>query len=168
MIGSLPIKGGERVVIQVMTSIGNAPIEYDMVVWNVSNRYAQQKKQTYSIGLISPEALQNEVTRVNVVMEGNPEAIIKKVVKDKAFIGSEKNFFSEPSLLETKLIPTKTRPFDLAAQLAVKCVSPKAKFESTNSTNKKETKQEIKGSGGFMFWETRRGCLLYTSPSPRD
>ena len=46
LIGSLPIKGGERVVIQVMTSIGNAPIEYDMVVWNVSNRYALQKKQT--------------------------------------------------------------------------------------------------------------------------
>ena len=83
LIGSLPIKGGERVVIQVMTSISNTPIEYDMIVWKVSNRFAQQKKQVYSLGLISPEALQNEITRVNVVMEGNPESIIKKVVKDK-------------------------------------------------------------------------------------
>ena len=165
LIGSLPIKGGERVVIQVMTNIDNTPIEYDMVVWKVSNRYAQQKKQTYSLGLISPEALQNEITRVNEVMEGNPEAIIKKVVKDKKYIGSEKDFFSEPSLLETKLIPTKTRPFDLAAQLAVKCISPKAKFESTNSKNKNKSAQEIKGSGGFMFWETRRGYNFFAVDS---
>ena len=165
LIGSLPIKGGERVVIQVMTNIGDTPIEYDMIVWKVSNRYAQQKKQTYSLGLISPEALQNEVTRANVVMEGNPEAIIKKVVKDKEYIGSEKDFFSEPSLLETKLIPTKTRPFDLAAQLAVKCISPKAKFESTNSKNKNKSAQEIKGSGGFMFWETRRGYNFFAVDS---
>ena len=165
LIGSLPIKGGERVVIQVMTNIGNTPIEYDMIVWQVSNRYAQQKKQTYSLGLISPEALQNEITRVNVVMEGNPESIIKKVVTDKEYIGSEKEFFSEPSLLETKLIPTKTRPFDLAAQLAIKCVSPKAKFESTNSKNKNKTAQEIKGSGGFMFWETRRGYNFFAVDS---
>ena len=165
LIGSLPIKGGERVVIQVMTSISNTPIEYDMIVWKVSNRFAQQKKQVYSLGLISPEALQNEIIRVNVVMEGNPEAIIKKVVKDKEYIGSEKDFFSEPSLLETKLIPTKTRPFDLAAQLAVKSISPKAKFESTSSKSTSKTAQEIKGSGGFMFWETRRGYNFFAVDS---
>ena len=165
LIGSLPIKGGERVVIQVMTSISNTPIEYDMIVWKVSNRFAQQKKQVYSLGLISPEALQNEIIRVNVVMEGNPEAIIKKVVKDKEYIGSEKDFFSEPSLLETKLIPTKTRPFDIAAQLAVKSVSPKAKFESTSSKSTSKTAQEIKGSGGFMFWETRRGYNFFAVDS---
>ena len=39
-------------------------------------------------------------------MEGNPEAIIKKVIKDPEYIGSGKKFFSEPSLFETKLIPT--------------------------------------------------------------
>ena len=165
LIGSLPIKGGERVVIQVMTNSSDATIEYDMVVWKVANRFAQQKKQTYSIGLISPEALQNEITRVNLVMEGNPEAIIKKVIKDPEYIGSEKKFFSEPSLFETKLIPTKQRPFDLAAQLAVKSVSPKATFESTNSKNKNKTAQEIKGSGGFMFWETRRGYNFFAVDS---
>ncbi len=165
LIGSLPIKGGERVVVEVMTSISEIPIEYDMVLWKISNRFAQQKKQTYSMGLISPEALQNEVTRINVLMEGNPEAIIKKMIKDPEYIGSGKNFFSEPSLFETKLIPTKQRPFDIAAQLAAKSVSPKAKFESTNSENKNETKQEIKGSGGFMFWETRRGYNFFAVDS---
>ena len=165
LIGSLPIKGGERVVVEVMTNISEVPIEYDLVLWKISNRYAQQKKQTYSIGLVSPEALQNEITRVNTVMEGNPEAIIKKIIKDKEYIGSGKKFFSEPSLLETKFVATKQRPFDIAAQLAVKSVSPKAKFESTNSKNKNETKQEIKGSGGFMFWETRRGYNFFAVDS---
>jgi len=165
LIGSMPIKGGERVVIQVLTNIGNTPVEYDMIVWKVSNRYAQQKKQVYSLGLISPEALQNEIIRVNEVMEGNPEAIIEKVVKDKKYIGSEKNFLSEPSLFETKLIPTKTRPFDLAAQLAVKSVSPKAKFESTSSSDGDTTAQAITGSGGFLFWETLRGYNFFAVDS---
>ena len=104
LIGSLPIKGGERVVVTTMTNATGEPIEYDMILWKVANRFAQQKTQTYTIGLISPEALQNEITRVNTVMEGNPEAIIKKLISEKEYIGSGKEFFSEPSLLETKLI----------------------------------------------------------------
>lgn len=165
LIGSLPIKGGERVVITTMTNATAVPIEYDMILWKVANRFAQQKTQTYTIGLISPEALQNEITRVNVLMEGNPEAIIKKLIIDKEYIGSGKEFFSEPSLLETKLIPTKTRPFDIAAQLAVKSVSPKAKFESTDSDSTSTTAQEIRGSGGFLFWETRRGYNFFAVDS---
>ena len=165
LIGSLPIKGGERVSIEVMTNISDKPFIYNLVVWKVANRFAQQKKQTYSIGLISPEALENEITKVNVPMEGNPEAIIKKIIKDKEYIGSEKDFKSEPSLFETKLIPTKQRPFDLAAQLAAKSVSPKAKFESTNSESTSTTAQEIRGSGGFLFWETYRGYNFFAVDS---
>ena len=165
LIGSLPIKGGERVVVTTMTNATGEPIEYDMILWKVANRFAQQKTQTYTIGLISPEALQNEITRVNTVMEGNPEAIIKKLISEKEYIGSGKEFFSEPSLLETKLIPTKTRPFDIAAQLAVKSVSPKAKFESTDSDSTSTTAQEIRGSGGFLFWETRRGYNFFAVDS---
>jgi len=79
LIGSLPIKGGERVVIDVDTNISDVPIRYDMVIWRVTNRYARQNKQTYNISLISPEALQNEIKKVAVVMEGNPEQIIKNL-----------------------------------------------------------------------------------------
>ena len=166
LIGSLPIKGGEKAVIEISTNSSDVGIKYEMVVWKVANRYAQQKKQTYTLGLISAEALENEVKRVNVMMEGNPEGIIKKLVKDKAYIGSEKNFFSEPSLLETKLIPTKTRPFDIIAELAAKSVSPKAKFEtSSNTSNNNKSEQQIKGSGGFFFWETKRGYNFFAVDS---
>ena len=165
LLGSLPIKGGERVVISVLTNISDVPITYDLVIWNVKNRFAQQKKQTYVLGLISPEALQNEITRVNVVMEGNPEAIINKVLKGEEYINTEKSFASEPSLFENKMIPAKIRPFDLIAQLAVKSVSPKAKYESTNSENTNKTAQQIKGSGGFLFWETKRGYNFFAVDS---
>ncbi len=166
LIGSLPIKGGEKAVIEISTNSSDVGIKYEMVVWKVANRYAQQKKQTYTLGLISAEALENEVKRVNVMMEGNPEGIIKKLVKDKAYIGSEKNFFSEPSLLETKLIPTRTRPFDIIVELASKSVSPKAKFErSSNTSNNNKSEQQIKGSGGFFFWETKRGYNFFAVDS---
>ncbi|MAD24929.1 MAG: hypothetical protein CMO44_12240 [Verrucomicrobiales bacterium] len=165
LIGALPIKGGERVVIDVQTNMSESPIRYEMVIWKVANRYARQNKQTYSLGLISPEALQNEVTRVNEPLEGNPEGIIKKVIIDENYIGSKKDFASEPSLLETKIIPTKQRPFDLITQLAVKSISPKAKFGSNNTSNKNKSDQQIKGSGGFFFWETRRGYNFFAVDS---
>ena len=165
MITSLPIRGGERVVVEVLTNTNESGFRYEMVIWKVANRFAQQKQQTYTIGLISAEALQNEVTRVDTLMEGNPEAIIKKVLKDPEYIGTPKDFFSEPSLLEVRTIPPKMRPFDLAAQLASKSVSPKATFESTNSSNTNKTAQEIKGSGGFLFWETYRGYNFFAVDS---
>tara|TARA_Y100000022_G_scaffold173869_1_gene161631 strand:- start:23 stop:1459 length:1437 start_codon:yes stop_codon:yes gene_type:complete len=165
MITSLPIRGGERVVVEVLTNTNESGFRYEMVIWKVANRFAQQKQQTYTIGLISAEALQNEVTRVDTLMEGNPQAIIKKVLKDPEYIGTPKNFFSEPSLLEVRTIPPKMRPFDLAAQLASKSVSPKATFESTNSSNTNKTAQEIKGSGGFLFWETYRGYNFFAVDS---
>ena len=165
LIGSLPIKGGERVIIDVDTSISDVAIRYDMVIWKVSDRFAQQNKQVYKIGLISPEALQNEITRVNVVMEGNPEGIVKKVIKQPEYIGSQKEFFSEPSLFENKIIPNNKRPFDLITQLAVKSISPKAKFETNNTSNKNKSEQQIKGSGGFFFWETRRGYNFFAVDS---
>ena len=165
LIGSLPIKGGERVVIDMDTNISEVPIRYDMVIWKVSNRYARQNKQTYSISLISPEALQNEIKKVGVVLSGNPEQIIEKLIKQPEYIGSQKEFFSEPSLFENKLVGNNKRPFDLITKLSVVSISPKAKFESSNQSNSNKSEQQIKGSGGFMFWETRRGYNFFAVDS---
>ena len=165
VINDLPIRGGEKVLIEVVTNASDTPFKYELLIWKVANRFAQQTKQTYTLGLVSAEALQNEITRVNVLMEGNPEGIIKKVLQSSEYIGTQKEFFSEPSLFDVRMIPPKLRPFDLAAKLAVKCVSPKAKFESTNSTNTNKTAQELKGSGGFLFWETRRGYNFFAVDS---
>ena len=58
LLQGLPLQGGEIVEIRVSTSI-NESLTYSLAVWKIGNRFAQNQKQAYTIGLISPEALNN-------------------------------------------------------------------------------------------------------------
>jgi len=163
LLSGLPIQGGETVEITSQTSIKEEPITYKMVIWTLENRFVRQQKQAYTLGLISSEALINEVTRVNKPLSGNPESIIIDLIKNT--LKAPKDIFSEPSKFETKLIPNRRRPFDIIASLAVKAVSPQANYTSTNSSNKNETAQQVKGTGGFFFWESKRGYNFFAVDS---
>ena len=62
------------------------------------------------------------------------------------------------------MVPGNKRPFDIIAQLIKKAVSPKTNYgQSTTSTeSSKSDEQVIKGSAGFLFWETQRGYNLFS------
>ena len=49
--------------------------------------------------------------------------------------------------------------------MCTKSVSPNATYQSNNIENTNETKEEIKGSGGFFFWETRKGYNFFAIDS---
>ena len=139
LLSGLPIQGGEDIEVSVLTNISDEVYTYKMVIWTVGNRFARQQQQAYTLGLISTEALANEVVRIDKPLSGNPESIVIDLLKNS--LKTEKDIFSEPSKFETKMIPNRKRPFDLISTLSVKSVSPQTNYKS---------------------------CLLYTSPSPRD
>ena len=157
LLQKLPIKGGEKVEIEVFTNIQEEAFRYQMVVWKVANRFAEQKKQVYTLGLISGEALDNELIRIQTPVVGNPEAIIAKYLKGSEFLNTNKEFFSEPSKFKVQMLPPRMRPFDLFASLAIKSVPVKSTKAKSKSSNSNETRQNIRGTGGFFFWETFRG-----------
>ena len=175
-IGSLPIMGSEKVIINVKTNARDEVTEYTMRIWKVGNRYTQQNKQSYTLGLISEEVINNETVRMSAPLTGNPESISIKLLNE---LGSTKTIFSESSLFEVKYLPNRERPFDIIAKLAGKAVSPQAKYtkESTskdkndkrgtafNKDNKKTSGKRLKGSGGFFFWETHRGYNFFAVDS---
>ena len=163
LLNRLPIKGGEKVAIKVLTNMGEEEITYEMVIWTVQNRFAEQKKQVYTLGLISAEAITNEIAQVTVGTTGNPYSIIGNCIKTD--LKSNKELFGENSLFEVKMLPGLNRPFDFFGKMCTKSVSPQAKFQSSNTENTNETKEEIKGSGGFFFWETRKGYNFYAVDS---
>ena len=162
LLQGMPIQGGEKVLIQVDTSIRDEAFEYSFVIWKIGNRYARQKQQAYTVGLISEEALVNEGTRVLTRQEGNPEQIVEKLVQKS--LNSSKQFFSEPSKFQVKFLPNRRRPFDIISSLAIKAVSTKGTYNSTNSsdTSNDESIEEIRGSSGFFFWENRRGYNFFS------
>lgn len=171
LLQGLPIQGAEKVEIEVVTNSSSAPTIYTMVVWKVANRFAENQKQAYTLGLISVEALNNEVMRVEKRLEGNPESIVKDLLTNN--IKTDKTIFSEKSHFDVKILSNGRRVFDIIASMAIRSISPQAKFET--STTKKDknktdeaqgkTGQSIKGSGGFFFWETRRGYNFFAVDS---
>jgi len=179
LLQGLPIQGAEKLEIEVLTNASEEAVVYTMVVWKVGNRYAQNQKQAYTLGLISQEALENEVNRVQRRLEGNPESITKDLLNNT--IKSAKTVYSEPSLFEVKFSANNGRPFDIISTLAIKSVSPQAKYKEEATKKDPNAKEEsgseptdkkggnnaknITGSGGFLFWESKRGYNFFAIDS---
>ena len=102
-------------------------------------------------------------------LEGNPETIVEKML-GKEYLNSTKEFFSEPSRFEVKLNPAKIRPFNIIANLIKRSVSSKTtytgqkypKYEENRQNRPNSKSKPIKGSAGFLFWETRRGYNFFS------
>jgi len=168
-INDYPIEGGETIQIKLKTTFSDVPIEYSFVIAKIGTRIIKNKMQVYELILCSPEALINESLRVQDSLSGNPETIIEKMLGDE-YLGSKKELFSEPSRFDTKLIPNRTRPFDIIASLLRKSVSSKTtytgkkykKYEKNRQNRPNSNSKPIKGSAGFFFWETRRGYNFFS------
>ena len=168
-INDYPIDGGETIQMELKTTFSDTPIEYSFVISKIGARIIKNKMQVYELILCSPEALINESLRVQDSLSGNPETIVEKMLGDE-YLGSTKEFFSEPSRFEIKLIPNRTRPFDIIAMLLKKSVSSKTtytgkkypKYEENRQNRPNSNSKPIKGSAGFLFWETRRGYNFFS------
>ena len=79
-INDYPIQGGETIDMELKTTFSDLPIEYSFVVSKIGVRIIKNKTQVYDLILCSPEALVNEVIRVQDPLEGNPEAIVIKML----------------------------------------------------------------------------------------
>ena len=169
LINEYPIQGGETINIELKTSFSDIPIEYNFVIVRIGIREVKNKKQLYTLVLVSPEFLVNESIQVQDPLEGNPETIIEKML-GREYLNSTKKLFSEPSRFEVKLNPAKTRPFNIISSLIKRSVSSKTTYTGKKYKTYEENRQNrpnseskpIKGSAGFLFWETRRGYNFFS------
>ena len=160
-INEYPIEGGENISIEIQSTFSDAPIVYKFVISRIANKIVKNIKQAYTLMLCSPEAIINETVRVLDPLEGTSENIVKKLL-GKEYLASTKELYSEPSRFSVKMNASRDRPFDIIAKLLKKSVSVKTNYGGTNSTNTTKTAQQIKGSAGFFFWETRRGYMFFS------
>ena len=160
LVNTYPIQGGENLEIEVKTTFEDAPIVYKFKIYKIYNRILKNKIQVYSLGLISSEALVNETKRITRNLTGNPESVVKDLLVND--LQTTKEVYSEASRFELKISPSRARPFDIISKVQNKSVSPKTDYAGANSTNTTETAQQIKGSAGFFFWETRRGYNFFS------
>ena len=169
-MNDLPIQGGETVVVTVQTSVTNEPQEYQLSVWRVANRGTQGKAQVYTLGLTSVEALNNECVRLLKKLEGKPDDIIKKMLRED--LKTEKDFFPAEATTQfaVKMLPANRRPFDIISSLAVKSVASgsSAASGSSGGSSSSNEKEKVSGSAGYFFWENKRGYNFFSVDSLLD
>ena len=141
LISSMPIQGNEKVTVEVEDTFGET-YTYTYRVWTVTNRVAAERKQVYTLGLISDEGLINEGIKLEVPegAGGNISTTVNKIVK-QAF--DQEIYNNEPAKNWAKLIPRRQTPFSVIRSVQTKAI-PKIK-------------RNKKGTAGFLFWQTRDG-----------
>ena len=175
---NFPIQGGEIVDMEVSTSFdeqtnkGQAT-KYKLKVMRIAARTIKEKKQIYTLVMISEEAFVNEIVRLEDPLSGKPDELVTKLVREK--LKSSKEIFVEPCKFSVKMLPAKRRPFDIIADLTQRSISGNATYtDKKTKTGKISNKRgrevgstyglekEIKGTAGYFFWETLRGFNFYS------
>lgn len=148
----LPIRGGEKVLLDIDTVSGNFLLDgdYGMYVYKVSGIVADANKEYFTLHLASREALTNETARVQKKYEKKPindhvKDILKNVLKTKKY--KEENI--EKTSNSYSFIGTVKKPFHILTWLGPKGIP------TTTSSGKNGTKS--KGVSGFIFYENKDG-----------
>ena len=147
----LPLRGGERVVIKVASNSNNnigldfskKPSDYFYVA-SVTNVLIDEGSETFTLNLVSREAITNETVRVGKKFPTSQK--ISDSVKDilKNYLKVDKIDGVEETQNPYGFIGNMKKPFTILTWLASKSVSG-------------ESKSSKDSSAGYVFYETKKG-----------
>jgi len=147
----LPLRGGERVVIKVASNSNNnigldfskKPSDYFYVA-SVTNVLIDEGTETFTLNLVSREAITNETVRVGKKFPTSQK--ISDSVKDilKNYLKVDKIDGVEETQNPYGFIGNMKKPFTILTWLASKAVSG-------------ESKSSEDSSAGYVFYETKKG-----------
>jgi hypothetical protein len=148
----LPIRGGEKVELDIETLSGNFKLvgDYAMYVYKVSGIVSDGAKEYFTLHLCSREGLTNETARVQKKYAKKPindhvTDILKDVLKTKKFKSSN----IEKTSNSYSFIGTLKKPFHILTWLG-----PKGVPTTSSSGNSGKI---AKGVAGFVFYENKDG-----------
>ena len=170
LISSMPIQGFEKVVLEV-EDVNNKSYSYEFRVWKVANRTNTDRKQIYTLCLISAEGLFNEGMRVNTIQTGTPTEIVTKLLTEKLRV-SPGQIFTQESEGRIKILPVKKSPFAIIRALQTKTLTINDPVKKTapplpgnvislevipwkgGTSDVGTGSQKSNGTAGFLFFQT--------------
>ena len=171
LISSMPIQGYEKVVMEFEDVLGET-YAYTFRLWTIANRFIKERRNVYTLGLISEAGLLNEGVRINTLIQGNTSTKVKELLSTKLKI-PEGTIDAEASATSVKVLPTKKTPFALIRSLQSKTVSERtgkigAAKSSDSSSSTVSTESDINtaeaekatGTAGYLFFQTRKGHVF--------
>ena len=177
LISSLPIQGFEKVEL-ILEASDEETYKYNMRVYKIGSRFSGDRFQTYTLGLISEEALLNEGIRVSKTLKGKPDEIVRDLLKQ--YLKTDKDVIVDPSVYNIIFNPGKKSPFNIIDSIKLKSVPTGGNIQSkTNlkipkfnpiaavtdvlssvSPTAKSDYSKTKGTSGYMFFENRSGFIF--------
>ena len=164
---TLPIRGGERVDIEIETEGGTIQFTGDtaLYVYKVSDLLQEEGREFFTINLCSREALTNETSRVMSKYDKAPinehvEKILKDVLKTKKY----KSENIERTANSYSFIGTIKKPFHIITWLCPKGI-PSTGGVTGGSTGggggdsggKGIIDKKSRGTAGYLFYENQDG-----------
>ena len=141
----LPLRGGERVSIRIAPNTEeNAGLDFSetyqdyLYVSSITNVLSQAKKETFTLNLVSREAITNETTRVPIKFPSSStiDISVKKIITD--YLKTEKEINVDKVSNAYGFIANMRKPFNIITWLASKAVSEE-------------------GNAGYFFYQTQDG-----------
>jgi hypothetical protein len=152
LYNGLPIRGGEKVVLDISTATGDFVLDgdYGMYVYKVSGYVSDGTKEGFNLHLTSREGLTNETARVQKkykkqTIDTHVKEILKDVLKTKKY----KDVDIEKTSNSYSFIGNNKKPFHTLTWLGPKGIP--------STSNSGENGTVAKGVAGFLFFETKDG-----------
>ena len=145
LYNGLPLRGGERVSIRIAPNTeDNGGLDFSenyqdyLYVSSVTNVISMAKKETFTLNLVSREAITNETTRVPIKFPSSStiDVSVKKILQD--YLKTEKDMDVDKVSNAYGFIANMRKPFSIITWLASKAVS-----EQSNA--------------GYFFYQTQDG-----------
>ena len=166
LMASMPLQGGEKVVIEVEDVVGD-DYSYEFRVWKIDNRVAVDRGQIYTLMLISEEGLINESVRVNRTISGTTSKVVEDLLSQYLNVTGGL-IDSEPSANSIKMVPAKKTPYSIIRSLCPKTISVETFSKKTKNSSSDNNSQSSKvsdvtstnkgsGTAGYFFFQTRKG-----------
>ena len=148
----LPLRGGERVKLKILGNTNSNPgldfasdVEKYLFVSSITNVISRTENESFTLNLVSREAITNETTRVGRKFSTSSKISesVKKIIKDKKYLNTEKNILCDETQNKYGFIGNMRKPFTVLTWLASKGVPAGTKKSS--------------GTAGYFFYETKSG-----------
>ena len=157
-VNQLPIRGGEKVELNILTSFGETVFEGDtaLYVYKVSDHKTSRMVEECVLHLTTLESFSNQSTRCQKKYNfsgigEHVEDILKNTLQTK------KDFKIEPTANSYTFIGNSKKPFYTLTWLGSKAISQVAEKSGVSGEGKYA---ENKGTAGFLFYENYDGYHL--------
>lgn len=153
IFNEMPIRGGEKVILDLDTPSGKFILDgdYGLYVYKVSALVTDGTKEMFTLHLVSREVLTNETVRVQKKYEKKPISDhVTSILKDILKTNKYKSENIEKTANSYSFIGTLKKPLHILTWLGPKSI-PGSSSNSGNSGTK------AKGVAGYLFYETKDG-----------